>query len=53
MSDGVWGFATDLEIIYPKFAHLLILIDQKWTVAQISRKNTALESKYVWWKWSS
>ena len=29
------GFASDLEIIYPKGALMLILTDQKWTFAPI------------------
>ena len=51
---GRWnlGFASDLEIIYPNYAHLLILTDQNWTFVPICRKSTALESKSFWWEWS-
>ena len=42
----------DLEIIYPKCAHLLNLTDQNWTFAPIYRKSTVLESKYFWREWS-
>ena len=41
----IWGFASDLEIIYPKCAHSLILTDQNWIFAPIFSKSTALESK--------
>ena len=45
--DGFQGFAWDLEIIYPKGAHLLILTEQNWTFAPIYRRSIALENKYI------
>ena len=39
------AFYVNLEIIYPKGAHLLILTDQNWTFAPIYIKSTAVESK--------
>ena len=46
--DGLGEFASDLEIIYPKCAHSLILTDQNWTFSPICSKSTALQSKYFW-----
>ena len=48
-TDGFGRFATDLEIIYPKCAHSLILTDQNWTFSPIFSKSTALESNFFWW----
>ena len=44
--DGFGSFLSDLEIIFKKREHWLILTDQNWTFAPIYRKSTALESKY-------